>query len=262
MTGASAVSLAEMLDERRHLLEIATWLFDPAAADEIVHATYRRWYALADRDRAGIAVPRAWLTRTAGGICLELLASTAAVTVPEGLLPDVPGDVEHRPEPRGGPDPVSEWLRRNPPRDDANPDLLAGHDAVVRRFAGACATGDAAALRAVLAADAMVVSDGGGKVRAASEPTLGAAAVARFVTDLLGGEPRPAVALGSVNGRAGVLLRAEEQVVAVVSASVAGDDVTAVWIMLNPDKLRRWQLGLAGDASHRTPAGPGRGTGT
>jgi RNA polymerase sigma-70 factor (ECF subfamily) len=28
--------------------------------------------------------------------------------------------------------------------------------------------------------------------------------------------------------------------VAVISASVAGAEVTAVWIVLNPDKLRRW----------------------
>ncbi|GAB2841581.1 hypothetical protein GCM10022221_46030 [Actinocorallia aurea] len=232
---AGTLSLAEMLDERRHLLEIATWMFDPAAADEIVQATYRRWYALAARDRAGIAAPRAWLARTAGGICLDLLAATAPGGVPP-VLPDDPAP----PRPPG-PDPVAEWLRCNPQREHTDPRLLAGHDAAVRRFAGACAVGDAAAVRRLLAEDAIAVTDGGGKVRAAVEPVRGAAAVAGFVTELLAGEPRPAASVGSVNGRAGVVLRAADRTVAVVSASVAGDTVIAVWIMLNPDKLRHWQ---------------------
>ncbi|MGW0202867.1 RNA polymerase subunit sigma-24, partial [Nonomuraea sp. NPDC003201] len=76
MTDVSAGTLAEMLDERQHLLEIALWMFgSESTADRIVQETYRRWYALDDEERAGIAVPRAWLTRVAGGICLELLAA-------------------------------------------------------------------------------------------------------------------------------------------------------------------------------------------
>lgn len=70
MTGPDAgalASLAEMLDERRHLVDIATWMFgSTAAAEEIVQETYRRWYVLDDGERAAIALPRAWLTRVAG----------------------------------------------------------------------------------------------------------------------------------------------------------------------------------------------------
>jgi hypothetical protein len=59
MTGPGAtVSLAEMLDERRHLLDISEWMFGTDVADRIVHETYRRWYALDDEGRAGVAVPR------------------------------------------------------------------------------------------------------------------------------------------------------------------------------------------------------------
>ncbi len=47
----------------------------------------------------------------------------------------------------------------------------------------------------------MVVSDGGGKLRAAVRPTYGADAVARFVTALLTGQPCTDVAVESVNGR-------------------------------------------------------------
>ncbi|TYK46942.1 hypothetical protein [Actinomadura decatromicini] len=247
MTGPAPVpgSLAEMLDERRHLLDVAAWMFGPDAADRIVQETYRRWYALDDAERARITVPRAWLTRVAGGICLDLLASGAGEPpVPEGPVP--------RPRPEDG---TRDWMSRFPRQDPSDPALLARHDHVARRFAAACGSGDAAALRTVLAADAMVVSDGGGKVRAPVHPTHGADAVARFVTTLLAcrpgtgqsgpgesgpGECGTAVTVESVNGRAGVVLRRAGQAVAVVGVSVADARVTAVWIVLNPDKLRRW----------------------
>ncbi|GII82175.1 RNA polymerase sigma factor [Sphaerisporangium siamense] len=95
-------------------------------------------------------------------------------------------------------------------------------------------------LLAVLAGDAVVVSDGGGKVRAAVRPTCGADAVARFVTAFLTGRPGIEIVPGSVNGRTGLVLCQASRAVAVVGVSVAGAKVTALWITLNPDKLRRW----------------------
>ncbi|GAA4386409.1 RNA polymerase sigma factor [Actinomadura verrucosospora] len=245
MTGPDAgalASLAEMLDERRHLVDIATWMFGSAtAAEEIVQETYRRWYVLDDGERAAISLPRAWLTRVAGGICLELIASNA------GALPtasasfgstaeDRDASVEgRRPAPSSTPDLAEGWAR--PVRDVPDRAMLRRHDRIARRFAAACGAGDTAALMAVLAADAIVVSDGGGKLRAAVHPTHGADAVARFITALLSGSPRTAVTVGSVNGRTGLVLRREGRRVAVVSVSTAGDEVIAVWIVLNPAKL-------------------------
>ncbi|MEV4173385.1 hypothetical protein [Nonomuraea sp. NPDC049709] len=232
MTGAGAESLAEMLDERQHLLEIALWMFgSEVTADHIVQETYRRWYALGDEDRAGIAVPRAWLTRVAGSICLELLATPGGVWHPVPSAAPPAGDPVRRPEPTPG---LAQLQARS------RQAMRAGHDRVVRRFAAACDAGDPAGLRAVLARDVLVVSDGGGKLRAAVHPTYGADAVARFVTALLTGRPATEVAVGSVNGRAGLVLRRAGRAVAVVSVSVAGAEVTAVWIVLNPDKLERW----------------------
>jgi len=110
-------------------------------------------------------------------------------------------------------------------------------EAVVRRFATACGNRSSAALRLLLAPEAVVISDGGGKVAAALTPVRGADAAARCVTDLL---PDAAVTVEAVNGQAGVVLRRAGAVVAVVSLSVAGAKVAAVWIVLNPDKLRHW----------------------
>ncbi|MEV3920828.1 nuclear transport factor 2 family protein [Actinomadura coerulea] len=254
MTGPDAgalASLAEMLDERRHLVDIATWMFgSAAAAEEIVQETYRRWYLLDDRERAAIALPRAWLTRVAGGICLELIASIAAAAPGDPALPTasdpfgstaadrdpaVEGSPVRRPAPSSTPD-LAEG-RARPGRDVPDRAMPRRHDRIARRFAAACGAGDTAALMAVLAADAIVVSDGGGNLRAAVHPTHGADAVARFITALLSGRPRTAVTVGSVNGRTGLVLRREGRTVAVVSVSTAGDEVIAVWIVLNPAKL-------------------------
>ncbi|MEV4109342.1 hypothetical protein [Nonomuraea sp. NPDC049695] len=223
MTEAGAESLAEMLDERQHLLEIALWMFgSDTTADHVVQETYRRWYALDQEERAAIAVPRAWLTRTAGSICLELLAD-----------PDhVPGGPVTPAQPVPGPTSYQAGYGQA---------MLARHEQVARRFAAACQAGDTEALREVLAADTIVVSDGGGKVRVAVRPTYGAEAVTRVVTALLIDQPETKLAIGSVNGRTGLVLRRAGKVVAVVSVSVAGAEVTAVWIILNPDKLQRWR---------------------
>ncbi|MEV0151197.1 MULTISPECIES: hypothetical protein [unclassified Nonomuraea] len=222
MTEAGAESLAEMLDERQHLLEIALWMFgSDTTADHVVQETYRRWYALDQEERAAIALPRAWLTRTAGSICLELLA-----------------DPDHVP---GGPVIPAQPVPGPPSRQAGyGQAMLARHERVARRFAAACQASDTEALREVLAADAIVVSDGGGKVRVAVRPTYGAEAVTRVVTALLIDQPETELAIGSVNGRTGLVLRRAGKAVAVVSVSVAGAEVTAVWIILNPDKLQRW----------------------
>jgi RNA polymerase sigma-70 factor (ECF subfamily) len=70
-----AVPIAELLDERRHLLDVAYWMLgSSSAAESIVDETYRRWFALSDHTRARIASPRFWLAKVTGGICLGRLA--------------------------------------------------------------------------------------------------------------------------------------------------------------------------------------------
>lgn len=70
-----AVPIAELLDERRHLLDVACWMLGRGQeAEDVVAETYRRWYALSDADRARSTDPRPWLTKTAGTVCLDRLA--------------------------------------------------------------------------------------------------------------------------------------------------------------------------------------------
>ena len=57
---------------------------------------------------------------------------------------------------------------------------------VTERFLAACAGGDVEALRRALAPDAVLVSDGGGKAKAALRPITGADKVARFTIGIAG----------------------------------------------------------------------------
>ena len=61
-------------------------------------------------------------------------------------------------------------------------------EAVVHRFATACGAGSIGAIRSLLAAEVVVVSDGGGKVAAALSPVRGADAVARWGTAMRSAE--------------------------------------------------------------------------
>jgi RNA polymerase sigma-70 factor (ECF subfamily) len=114
------------------------------------------------------------------------------------------------------------------------------HDRLERRFAAACRSGDTASLVALLAADAVAVTDTGGAVRAAVHPVHGADRVARFVAALLAGQTGSELATESVNGRTGLVVRRTGRAIAVISLGIAEAEVTTVWIVLNPDKLTSW----------------------
>ena len=112
---------------------------------------------------------------------------------------------------------------------------------LVLRLAEACAgAGDAAALEALLHAEAVAVCDGGGTVPAALQPVRGSAAVARLAIALLGDRPGTVMTVESVNGRAGLALRRDGTVLAMVAVSAESARITRLWIVLNPAKLRHW----------------------
>lgn len=117
-------------------------------------------------------------------------------------------------------------------------------------FLLACQTGDLASVTAMLAADAFLVTDGGGKVSAARRPVLGADRVARF---LIGVVAKDAAGAGyvqaTVNGEPGVVIVIDGVVITVVAVELLGDLVTAVRIVSNPDKLASVDPPTAGHPS-------------
>lgn len=114
------------------------------------------------------------------------------------------------------------------------------HDVLVRCFAEACRSRDLVALRDVLDADVIAVSDSGGRLPAALGSIQGAQDVARFAAVLLCASGDAELSVEAVNGRAGLALRRGGRAVAVVGIDAAGAGITALWIVLNPDKLCGW----------------------
>ncbi len=116
----------------------------------------------------------------------------------------------------------------------------ADHARVLTAFVTACASGDLAGLERLLAADVVVHTDSGGRVRAARNLVTGSDAASR----LLIGVARKAGAGTSiepylVNGLPGLRLRAGGRVTGVVALDVADGRIQAVYLVNNPDKLGR-----------------------
>ncbi|WP_433286479.1 RNA polymerase sigma factor SigJ [Pseudonocardia sp. CA-142604] len=67
---------AEVIGERRHLLSLAFRMLGTVVdAEDAVQETYIRWYRLSQAQRDAVEVPRAWLTRVASRVCLDVLGS-------------------------------------------------------------------------------------------------------------------------------------------------------------------------------------------
>ncbi len=126
------------------------------------------------------------------------------------------------------------------PRFDASP---GEQERLLQRFLRTCATGDMDALIALLADDATVWTDGGGKVSAALHPIHGASNAARFLLGILvKAPPTMTTRFATVNGRAGVLVEIDGHVSHVLTVDSADGRITAVRIVANPEKLQRLTL--------------------
>ena len=232
-----ADSLAELLDERDHLLGIATWVFGSAGiAENIVRRTHQRWFSLSEDERRAITSSRAWLTRAAAEVCLELL-TVAKVEDARPVSGNPPNLLEQAD--------LAGCAQRS---------LHPDHARATRQFATACQAGDAAALRDLLSSDVVVLTDGGGQLRIPARPVRGRADVARFVATLLGGQANGQLAVEQVNGAPGIVLRRAGAAQAVVSLTVTDAKVAVVWIVVNPDKLRPWRRGLGSSHADRVDA--------
>jgi len=111
-------------------------------------------------------------------------------------------------------------------------------------FAAAAQAGDLNMLMQMLANDARIVTDGGGKVRSALNAIDGAERVAHFLVEVTRKRPdawwQPDFRLrfGTVNGLPGVIVDAPEGSVQTTAFEIEGDVIRALYVMRNPDKLR------------------------
>jgi len=129
-------------------------------------------------------------------------------------------------------------IEESRPRFDADE---AARDALLERFLAAAEEGDVEGLEELLAKDAVLYADGGGKAIAAQVPLVGAETIARFMVGVAEmrramGEFEPQMV--RVNGQTGRMLRVPGvRVWEVLTVEVVDRRIQAVRIVRNPDKL-------------------------
>ncbi|RBY89923.1 RNA polymerase sigma-70 factor [Blastococcus sp. TF02A-26] len=123
------------------------------------------------------------------------------------------------------------------PRFDAD---RAAQREVTERFLAAAVGGDVDALLDVLAPGAVLLTDGGGRAKAALRPITSAGKVARFLAAVgPGGAAMPGVRLefAEVNGEPGIVAWTAEGPLMATTLVVSGGRVEQVLVFRNPDKL-------------------------
>jgi RNA polymerase sigma-70 factor (ECF subfamily) len=126
-------------------------------------------------------------------------------------------------------------------------DLNQGRE-LTDRFLVACASGDLSRLLAMLSSDVVVWTDGGGKVRAAMRPVVGAHRGSRFLMNVAKkahGVPRPAV----LNGQPAAVFVEDGALVAALVLDIMEGVVVGVRVVTNPDKLEHLNARLRSRAA-------------
>lgn len=138
--------------------------------------------------------------------------------------------------------------RLGEPRQRFRPDL-AQWRRLVDRFFTAASAGDVAGLVEILTADVTSTADGGGKVAAARRPVSGRERTANYLARALSKNlPKLRLRLdfAEVNGEPAVLAFDGDTLSGVLCFEITDDQIAALRILANPDKLRF----LAAQLSH------------
>jgi RNA polymerase sigma-70 factor (ECF subfamily) len=151
-------------------------------------------------------------------------------------------------------------VRAARPRGATEPSARSGkidakHAQLISALAAATQAGDVHALTHLLASDVRVVTDGGGKVRAALNVVEGADRAARFLVEATRKRPDTwwrddfTVRLATINGLPGVIVDRPEGPVQTAALEIEGDVVRALYVVRNPDKLRHLAIASAAQGS-------------
>ena len=120
------------------------------------------------------------------------------------------------------------------------PSIDPKHAELVSAFITASRSGDVAALTRLLASDARMVTDGGGKVAAALNVIEGADRVAAFLAGVVrkGWTDDLTLRFDTINGLPGFLLIGSHGLVQTNAFELEDGVVKTIYIVRNPDKLR------------------------
>jgi RNA polymerase sigma-70 factor, ECF subfamily len=127
-------------------------------------------------------------------------------------------------------------------RDERPPPAKApdNHASLLQAFGEAVASGNVARLAELLRADAVALTDGGGRKTAARNPIVGPEKIARFFIGIAaknaGHDMR--IEPTMINGAVGALLYLDGELDSTMSMAIDGEKIAAIYIVRNPDKLR------------------------
>jgi RNA polymerase sigma-70 factor, ECF subfamily len=133
---------------------------------------------------------------------------------------------------------AKQHLRAQRPRFPVVPQV---HRQLLSSYFQAVQQGEMAPLMSMLAENVTLWTDGGGKARtAALRPVHGRDAVARMSLGSRRFWPEGYCAeVAEVNGQPAMVIRAEEQAYAVVTIEVEDEQIQAIHVIVNPEKLER-----------------------
>ncbi|PRZ15992.1 RNA polymerase sigma-70 factor (ECF subfamily) [Laceyella sediminis] len=118
---------------------------------------------------------------------------------------------------------------------------------VVEQFIQALSIGNVNQLLDLLSTDVTLITDGGGKVRAAIHPILGMDRIIRFFAGTLPKVPAGAsFQMRNVNGQPGIVALDGNQVFCVLSFHMQEERIKAIYMVVNPDKLMAVQKEIQG----------------
>ena len=114
------------------------------------------------------------------------------------------------------------------------------HRTLLEQFTEASRSGDLQGLGELLAEDVVVVTDGGGRARAALRPIYGRDRAARFVLGALAKFVPDEVQsrVEGINGAPGLVSVVDGIVISVITFEVGEGGIQSIFIVTNPDKLR------------------------
>ncbi|MET0935663.1 MAG: RNA polymerase sigma-70 factor [Luteibacter sp.] len=132
---------------------------------------------------------------------------------------------------------AKEQLRDERPRHRVPADA---HRALMHRFATALSTGNFPAIRSMLAADATLMGDGGGKVTSFPKPMVGGQRIAQlFYAANLRYKYGLQLRLAMINGEVALLRFLNGHLESVQTYVTDGETISQIHIQRNPDKLER-----------------------
>jgi RNA polymerase sigma-70 factor (ECF subfamily) len=133
-----------------------------------------------------------------------------------------------------------ERVRADRPRHKATAEQ---HRALMAKFSEAVLARDRDRLMSLFAPDVVFYSDGGGRVPAAINPVFGADHVTRLVLGLARkGLDNPSTRSSEINGQFAIVIEEAGALHSVVTADVDDTQITAIYVIRNPEKLARFRV--------------------